>query len=334
MIKKYLSYLLVKRSENNSTDPFEFEKRQGNPFTAFYNDSFYFTGRDDKGTSIVTRLGFRNSGETELWLDMIIPGIGELSIIHEKDKFFLGDNIAYGPVEYTCIEPGRIWRITFKGAMQSGKKKAHVSLDVMFTARMKIFDFKKDGYAWSMAESLASEKWSAKWFSKLKEISQVHYEQGGTMSGFVEINGTRKKLELHAMRDHSFGTRKWTAMDRHLWICGMLEDGRYFNMSIVRYKFLSFIQSGYITEGDTIIPVEKCTHFDEIGEAVEVPKSFTVTIKPLKKDPVIIECLIKGGFNYLMGGDYKIFESLAEYKVGNIKGVGISEFGYNKKIYS
>ena len=44
---------------------------------------------------------------------------------------------------------------------------------------------------------------------------QTHYEQGGELRGYIQVNGhPEKRVIMKSLRDHSYGIRKWTRFHR------------------------------------------------------------------------------------------------------------------------
>jgi hypothetical protein len=329
MIKQLLAYLLVSRSESSSGDLSLIEKRQFPTDPLNFNDSFYFTGHDEHGTFLITRLGFRAQENTEVWFDMNVPGLGTLTM--PNTTFDRGDDITWGPLEYRCKEPGKSWHICYDGPLiLDGRKKIIGGLDLLFEGSMPVFNFKKDGDTSSIARSLAQEKWSRDWFMKLKDISQVHYEQGGTMRGTLRAGKRSYTLDLRAMRDHSFGTRDWNAMNRHVWLAALLENGEFINISLVSYDFLSFMTAGYIARGEKIFPVTRAGDFGRVPYGSPLGKAFVVPFDAGKKMKGLeLICNTTDCRTYPMGGSYTIHEGIADFVFNTIKGRGICEFGYN-----
>ena len=155
-MKRLLAYLLVHRSKKKDRNLAALEARQAPNGSPFFNDSFYFCGRDAAGTSLVFRLGFRPAQKTELWCDLIIPGVGRFHAPSsgEPDSGLFG----CGGLRFACLEPARAWSISFSGPMETGERTAKVDVELAFEADAEIVDFGVHGDSWSLAGYLASQR--------------------------------------------------------------------------------------------------------------------------------------------------------------------------------
>ncbi len=324
MLKKLASYLLINRPGMTGYTMEEAESLHSRPEDPWFNDSFYFTGHNEKGEWFVTRLGFRHDKPSEVWLDLNIPGEGRLSLNKPCQG---GEGIRCGPLSYRCIEPGNRWKILYKGPMECKGKEKKVDLQLEFSGTMPVFDFKKHADVWIMAEALARETWSREWFAKLKDLSQIHYEQGGTLTGQVTVEGKPYHLRLRAMRDHSYGTRKWGAMQQHLWLTALMEDGSFLNVALVRYDFLRHLISGFQAREKRFNPVRGASSLDEVPSGDPIPSKLEVYVKLRDGMEGPLSVRVNDHVHYPMGA-YDIYEGIASFTFNGINGAGISEFGY------
>ncbi len=67
------------------------------------------------------------------------------------------------------------------------------------------------------------------------------------VEGTLTLDGVPRALHLMGARDHSFGPRRWSYMDRHFWILAADENGGCLNISMVGYPSVSEIWTGYTT---------------------------------------------------------------------------------------
>ncbi len=329
MLKKIAAYMMVKRGEKNTASDEDLDRLQVPPENPAFNDSFYFTGHDDSGTWIITRMGFRGDGSNELWFDINLPGTGKLT--PAEKEYQRGTGISQGPLTYRCIIPGENWRITWDGAMTNKGKTVKVQADLSFDKTMRMVNFKKDTDTWSIARHLAKEKWTLEWFEKLRELSQVHTEQGGIITGTITVDGEEHPVKLRGVRDHSFGTRNWGAMKRHVWLAGLMEDGSVTNIALVNYTFLPFMHSGYVGLENSILPVTDTADFSAVPEGDPTGQSFSLPFRYRGGGDRILEVEVFDRCTYEMGNDYTIYEGVARFTLNGKKGVGISEFGYSNK---
>lgn len=330
MIKRTTAYMMIKRGEKQSPLLEEMEALQIPPENnPAFNDSFYFTGHDEKGTWLITRMGFRGDGSNEFWFDLNIPGVGTLTSPPKKHE--RGSDITLGPLAYRCITPGKTWQITFDGPMILENKNVEVKAHLRFEKTTRIVNFKRDVDSWSIAGHMARQKWTRAWFEKLKELSQVHIEQGGRITGTVTVDGSEHPVALRALRDHTYGTRNWEAMVRHVWLAALMEDNSVINIALVNYSFLPFLHSGYVGLENTILPVTGTGDFSDVPAGDPTGKSFTLPFRYRGGGKHELEVEVFDKCTYGMGTGYTIYEGTARFSLNGKKGVGISEFGFYTK---
>jgi hypothetical protein len=327
LIKKFLASLLVHRSGKKDWNPAALEARQAPDGSPSFNDSFYFCGRDAVGTSLVFRLGFRPARETELWCDLVLPGIGRLRAPSSRAPD--PDHLGSAGLRFECKEPARTWRISYSGEMQNPAGAATVDLLLDFHADGPMVDFTAHGDSRSLAGYLAGQKWSRAWLSRLRDLRQVHYEQGGTLKGRIAVDGREREISLPAVRDHSFGARDWKAMRRHVWLLALLEDGSQLNLSLVSYDFLPYMHSGYRIEKGVIEAVTQAPHFEEVPEDNRQGSSFDWRFRVGKSEWLTLRCQVEDVLEYTMNDEYRFHEGLASFSLGPRKGVGVCEFGHH-----
>ena len=325
-VKQNLAYRVLRSRGRTPLDPSRLERRQAPDGSPCFNDSFYFGGRDDQGTSAVFRLGFRPGAPTERWCDLVLPGKGRLAAAGpiEPDT---GD-IRCGGLQLQCEEPARTWLIRWSGPMQAAGQLLLVDADLRFSADAPVVDFARDGDTRSLAGYLARERWSGEWLRKLRDLRQVHYEQGGTLEGPVSVDGAVHAVRLAAVRDHSFGSRDWRAMRRHRWLMALLEDGSHVNLSLVEYTFLPYMHSGYRVEHGQVAPVTRAPRFEDLPPDNSPGTSFTASFGVGTGETLALECRVEDVLEYSMGGQYRFFEGLAAFRLGGRRGVGICELGH------
>ncbi len=295
---------------------------------AHYNDSYYFTGHDDRGNCIIMRLGFRGDGEGESWL----------SLFFDKKSYNLdgggcvmpGDR-SIGNLAVRCHEPGSRWGLAFDGGLRCGGKEVRVSMDAEFISPYPIFNFSSQMPPHTMAEAMAAERWTGRWFRELSGWHQTHYEQAGEICGEVRIGKKTHNLKMRAIRDHSFGPRRWSDMNRHVWLAMALDDGRFVNYSLVSYPILRHIRAGFTQRGDRFVPVIGGSRLDALNPGGEPPERFDLDIHLGDGSKIRATCDNGARFSWLMGRSYRVTEAAARFDYGGTPGRGICEFGYRVK---
>ena len=112
--KKTLASALVWKSKVAAQLPIEVQERKHtDPNVPHYNDSSYFFGRSQDGSAMATRLAFRTGKKSEYWLRLSLPDKGHFMLRDLQGPE--GEHFEYGDLAFTCLEPGKKWKITFEG---------------------------------------------------------------------------------------------------------------------------------------------------------------------------------------------------------------------------
>ncbi len=309
------------------------ESRHQQPETPNFNDSTYFFGRDQKGFAMVARLGFRNEQNPEFWYAIKIPhqGIYRLNELTGST----GEGFQHGGMHFQCIEPGQGWLYQYEGPIEKEGQKMDIKMHLEFTGTKPVFNFDKGAVdAWSMAGTLAKEKWSKEFFQKLREIRQMHYEQVGQLKGHFEIEGEKISVDLCSIRLHSSGQRVWGEWNRHMWLAGVLDNGDGFNISRIRYNFLNFdLSAGFLTQGEQVAALKDCDSFAVFADK-QIPKDFEIRFQPQGQSTQTLKVQTEDFFPFAMEeGVYQIREGIARFELDGVKGIGIAEFGLHPEHY-
>jgi hypothetical protein len=192
--------------------PADLERLQPPGPEAQWSDSFYFGGGDARtGTAFYTRIGRRpNEGRVEAAFGVWLPdGRFVLCFAREDD----GEEIAAGGMSYECALPHELWRL-------------EVETTGMAFARAEDLAVRGSGTPVEVRASLRFSAWTGpfEFASGLTErVAARHYEQAGSMSGVITVDGRRFGLAGGGMRDHSWGVRNWQGVPYWRWT-GMLVD--------------------------------------------------------------------------------------------------------------
>jgi len=329
-LKTVIAKELIKRKNKKAKFDVDFAENYRLPQDApeHYNNSYYFTGHAEDGHSFLARLAFRGNGEVEVWFALNIPGRGLFNYTKNIDQ--PREGIASGPLKFTCLEPAKRWKIEFSSKLEKGEEEIDIDFQGIFHSDLPLFNFGTDTNPLPMARSLAQEKWSKDFFHKLKSVDQVHIEQCGVFEGYYVLDGEKKKLKMRSIRDHSFGPRDWSFMHRHVWLVITLENGTYFNFSLVEYPILKGLVTGFHMSADKTITVVDGTAIDDIWSTSEIPNNFTFEAILEDGKKVKASCSFEQSLTWLMSGVYEITEGLADFVINGVKGKGIAEFGHLK----
>ncbi len=302
------------------------EQRHTDPRRKDFNDSIYFAGLSEDGFSMVTRLSFRTGRTPENWLKLDIPGDGVWGF--ENRALESGTGFRQGKLAYTCIEPGHRWSIEYDGPVFNGDREAGVTLDLEWVGDVPIADFELTGTNPEMvAHLLAARPWTVDFFRNLNDIRTFHYEQAGRIRGSITWRGQQQTVDLTGVRDHSFGIRRWEQWSRHAWMVGRLEDGRFFNVSAIDYRFIDDLRAAFLWDGNQYITltVTPSTREFNLREPLPHNLNFFVQMPDNRISEVSVDML--KFFPFVMDGIYRIRQAKALFTWDGIKGIGIAEMG-------
>lgn len=306
-----------------------------------YNDSFVFQASDEEGRLFMTRLGFRGGGrEAEVWLWMVIDGkkyvnVKELVPLKGSDD---GISIEAAGLSYHCLDDeNNTWRIRYDGKMKPGNIQCKV--DVTFTASSAMYHSGIHMDPMTVARAMSEMPWSREYFERLSSENQTRIEQGGQLTGTVTLGTRKHKLDMLSIRDHSWGKRDWTFINRYIWnVISFTEDvmikGRAYNYMVyttVDYgTTFKHLVSGWIAGKDTVLPIIKATDMTNLGVDGEIPEFFLVKFKP-KGGPVLHlkHHRLQPEQPWMThDGKFEVNEAYCGARIGMSGGVGMSEFGF------
>ncbi len=333
-LKRFIALRMVRshKSRENAID--ELEKRHFNKYHSNYNDSIYFAGLNKDGFSFVSRMAFRNGKHNENWLKISIPGEGVWGF--ENLELKEGENFKQGELKYCNIEPGELWEIEYQGLVYQGNKHYQIEMKLKWHSITPIADFDNVGTSYEqVAFQLATKKWNPRFFKKIREILKVHYEQAGNIIGTITWKRKKYDVQLRGFRDHSYGNRNWIDWGRNLWLIGMLNDGRFFNISIVDYDFIKNLKAGFLWNRREYHNIAFTPSFGSLKLIEPLPGHLSFNIKETENSAAIpINIDMKTFFPFTMDGVYHIRQAEASVEWGGIKGIGIAEMGINLRKYN
>lgn len=332
-LKDILAVYMTRRGKKRVFRNEELETKHVERQIKSFNDSSYFAGISKEGYAFVTRQSFRVDKPNENWMMVSIPGEGVWGF--ENQDLPEGEGFVQGNLKYICTEPGEKWDIKYKGTLPRAKEKADFMLDVSWQGIAPIVVFDKVGTTpLQVGKRIAREKWNSAYFKKLRELDQVHYEQAGMMTGIFEWKGKKHQLDFIGVRDHSWGVRNWEDWNRHFWLLGLLEDGRFFNFSLISYSFVRNLQAAFIYNYDHYKTIYSIPNFDELRFDNLMPKSLSFDVQEDKHSPKKkLSVNMLNFFPFSMDDEYYLRQAEAEFEYDGVKGVGIAEMGINPNAY-
>ncbi len=332
-IKLLLSRKMLNRRRARDLPVEELETKHLRPEIEGFNDSSYFAGWQKDGLSFVSRLAFRTGKHNENWLKVHIPGEGVWGF--EDRPLEEGEGFSQGPLEYICDEPGYRWTIRYKGPVFKGDLEEEMILDLSWEKLGPVIDFDKTGTMFeNTARQMAGQPWNKEFFRKLRELHKVHYEQAGRITGKIIWKGRELSFDGHGIRDHSFGKRSWDHWKRHIWFLGVLEDGRYFNNSVIDFDFIPNLKAAYIGDADRATTLASLADLPPFSAQDPLPTrvEYSLRLRPGEAEKRM-KVDMKAFFPFMMDGVYHIRQALADFSLDGVPGMGIAEMGINPRYY-
>ena len=304
---------------------------------AHYNDSFVFQGADAEGNVLLTRLGFRGGGkEAEVWMWAAFSG--ERYANDERSVKLTSDadpqEIAAAGLSFEIVAEGE-WELTFKGTLNG--KPSEVKLNWKADAAMYCSADHMDpkGTALAMAEM----PWGREYFERIRSEKQIRIEQGGLLTGTFRVDGRSYDVNMRGIRDHSWGKRDWTFLNRYLWTILALEKELEISGMKVKYLAVSPVDygdsfkrlaSGWIAGDEGVLPVSYTTDLMDIGGNGVIPGRFTLKFRVPGSELLIMEVERRQPEIpwIVQGGGFEVNEAWCGVTINGVKGAGLSEFGY------
>jgi hypothetical protein len=216
---------------------------------------------------------------------------------------------------------------------ESGEDQ-NVSIDMNFEAATPLIDFQHAMMIDQTSKMISEQKWSKTFFAKLEEMKKMHFEQGGKLIGTISVDGKIASYEFSSMRDHSWGKRIWGDWKRHVWICGILDNGDCINVSMIAYDFLGQLSAGYYVKNGQVLYLKSCPMMESFATSPLFPATGELELLFGQEVKVNLSWNRINFVPYDMdNGEYKIFEGISKIKMGKQKGNFVTEFGLNPAYY-
>jgi hypothetical protein len=342
-VKNVIAFLMVKagarrRPEWQSAEPADHRVPVPDGVEKeHYNDSFVFQGADSRGNVLLTRLGFRGGNrEAELWFWGVFDGYRYANDQHQAGLSVDADPAAISAAGLTYEHRGNgEWHIRYRGPLNGAPAEADLTwkADAAMYCSAEHMDLK--GTSRAMAEML----WSKEYFKRIRSEKQVRIEQGGLLTGTVKTTDQVFHVNMRGIRDHSWGKRDWTFLNRYLWTVLALDEEieiagmkvTYLAVSPVDYgDSFKRLASGWIAGPGGVKPVSYSTDLMEIGGDGLIPERFTLKFR-VPGSPVLeleVDRRQPEMPWYVQNGGFEINEAWCRVTLNGVKGYGLSEFGY------
>jgi hypothetical protein len=273
-----------------------------------WRESYYFNMTDPiSGISLLTTIGFlpnkkRSTGFVLVLKDNKVVLFKLLAAFKrpspEKYTFRLKG------LEYSVEGAG--WRLRYQS-----KKCA---FDILFTPINRIYPYMNEG--------------SDNIFSR---IGTQHYEQFGTFSGTMALGRGNGKIRIGPClghRDHSWGIRDWSAVDRWRLFCCAFSKDLAINLWEGRIASRDFVK-GYVFDGSrntAIIKSEVRTRYKKDGRR---PEGAIITVQDEAGREYEIRCKVLSCVTFPLKGSV-LYETFSHMRCNGMTGTGLLEYLYHE----
>ncbi|CAH1798438.1 unnamed protein product [Owenia fusiformis] len=310
-------------------------------------DAVYFNGGSREGQYLVMATARRHHNLVQTLLFFRVPGVGLFELPSKPDTSHYTEDGGYSIKDGLKIEPTEAmkrWKLSYDGKLRLTKldkttSEHEVKFCLDWSAYTPLFDFDVDMSVPAMCTSIAREKWTRQFFTKLKTAHQTHYEQFGEITGSVCVSGMDDiPVKVQGVRDHSYGNiRDWRDLHRYSISYLHCEDGMAAAIGVICMPLtMSRIVMGYVVQPGGICEVASWTDFElyKIGEDGTPPKSLTFSfIAGGKKYDVKYEVVEAPTFYMGYEWEARIIENFVKGTINGKACWGISEWDYRNKTH-
>ncbi|XP_023335574.1 uncharacterized protein LOC111706873 [Eurytemora carolleeae] len=307
-------------------------------------DAVWFGGANKDGVYLVISGARRQDRIMQSMLFLYIPGVGLLQYPNHPETAIQqneseSEGWIGGGIHLEPVEPLRKWSVRYCGELINvcTKQLYRVDLDLVYNTNLKHFDFDSDMNPWTVARAMAREPWSQEYFARLRSAHQNHYEQFGSLTGTVDIDGEKQKIEIDVMKDHTHGSvRDWTLMHRYGFHQFTTQSGiRGFLGVVSQPGTLSVLELGWILRDGQPFPVQDVDfQIWNFGEGGEDTSDYGFRFQAGDVWYNVQVSLVhqeKGRAYYGHDWEARIVERFAKYKINGEDGWGVTEWEYRNK---
>ncbi|KAK7114411.1 rifampicin phosphotransferase-like [Littorina saxatilis] len=341
------------RGLGRSLNPFDMECCQSLPDHPHALDAVYMGAYScGDGPNVALRVARRPGRRAEVWLVLQVPGVGRLQHPGHPDTAVANadpSSFSAGGLRFDVVHPMKTWRVSFSGQLRlqsSGgiQKTSEKLLDTKFSFQWDAFaphfNYDSDLDPGLLGDAIAREQWSREYFEKLQSKHQTHYEQWGELRGTLTVEGhPTQQLRLKAIRDHSFGVRRWTDFYRYVFCFLYIENGTTLQIGAVSQPgMLSHLKTGCLTypTGEVAAVTEVNFNLWEVGEDPPQPPakwSFSFVADGVQYELAVMTKTSAILYHEEDRGGI-VHETFCDVVLNGKKGWGLSEFFYRNPVRS
>jgi len=270
-------------------------------------ESFYVNFFDAEGNwGGASRIGFSpNQGFAGGFVLLFFPN-GATGFIRTWESCRDHTNrSSVGPIEHTCVEPFKEWRLRYNGpvyyfenpaqmgdftrTMLADVPRREIELDVSFQAIHEVFDFHTSMKRELIPAGELLRKLRPAYFfnhlgpamRKLKLLRSMsgaqHYEHAGRIEGRITVDGEVHGFTGFGQRDHSWGVRDMRVPTNWRWFSGQFGDELCFNA--IKVEVLGFRASGgYVCHQHKVEALKNWSLQADLDESKRWAKRVSLTL--------------------------------------------------------
>jgi hypothetical protein len=290
-----------------------------------WSDSLYFAGGDGRGLAFYSRIGLRpNEDMIEGALGVWLPDQGFLlAFARERAPAAMHEHeaaIACGAVRFECADALLIWDIHFDGRGRLFERAEHVATqrdvfrEVVVEGRLRF-------WAWGDPLSFRSGLSS--------HVAGSHYEQPGSYSGALTVDGRHRPLIGNGVRDHSWGVRDWQRVPYWRWFGFVADPDNFLMLNNVGLHDGGESAGGYLMRDGVLAPIVSGETESQLDPELGCQKSFRASARDEQGRETLLEgtALEVAPLRQRRGGRLtQVNEALTEYSWEGRTATGLSEY--------
>ena len=162
-------------------------------------------------------------------------------------------------------------------------------------------------------------------------IGSQHYEQFGTFTGMMALGHGNEKMRIGPClghRDHSWGIRDWSAVDRWRLFCCAFSKEFAINLWEGRIVSRDFVK-GYVFDGTrntAIIKSRVSTRYKRDGRR---PERATITVQDEAGREYEIQCKVLSCVTFPLKGSV-LYETFSHMRCNGMAATGLLEYLYHE----
>jgi hypothetical protein len=271
-----------------------------------WRESYYYVMSDpNSGIVLITTMGFRpNKPRSE----------GFVLVLKDGKPVHFDLLVAFGrPVQdrYDLRLKGLEYAVEGAGWRLRYRSK-RCTVDVLFTPVNKIFQYITDDMP-----------------GAFERIGSQHYEQTGSYEGRIVLDGETYSVgPCFGHRDHSWGIRDWSSVNRYRLFCCGFSNELAFNLWEAKVDGKDFMR-GYVFDGtrnSAVVQSRVRTIFQDDGRT---PVSATIELEDDEGRKYEIECRVLGCVQF-PPKECILYETVAEMRCNGKVSWGLLEYLFHE----